>query len=289
MIFGVRTELWKRIQRRYGPKNYQITKKLGLTHERFLPNILLFCEYRETQTYDYVRLLYRTEKFQCRLIPINKDACRYCYSQELRTIPSQGCVVCTRCGTLSRECLFGDVEANLDLVSKRLPRDHSSNIQKRVNHFKYWLHRIQGTETNQLTPQHLQIIKEELDRLPLVPITYDRIRDVLKKLRLQRFYNNAYHILRRFTGNALVEFDLDHEQQLILMFRKIQLPFMKHRGSRVNMLSYFYLIRKFAEILGWQDIADAIPLLKAPDKLRQQDRIWKDICDQVGFPFYRST
>lgn len=158
-----------------------------------------------------------------------------------------------------------------------------------MSHFRYWLCRIQGKENCQIPATQLHLIVNELGRSPRLPITYERIRMVLKRLKLQRLYNNVYFIMKQLTGTALVELESHHETELVELFRRVQTPFAVHRGVRVNMLSYFYLIKKFCEILGWDDLAAGIDNIKAVEKLRQQDIIWQRICDELHLPFYRSV
>ena len=54
------------------------------------------------------------------------------------------------------------------------------------------------------------------------------------------------------------------------------------------MLSYLFIIRKLVEILGWDDLVNYFPLLKSRTKVYAQDRIWKLICEDCRFPFYKS-
>jgi hypothetical protein len=117
---------------------------------------------------------------------------------------------------------------------------------------------------------------------------YERIKMALKQLKLQRYYNNIYYIMRQLLGHALVEFRKINEARLLALFLRIQEPFSRIQNGRTNMISYQFVIKKFCELLGYS-LAYYIPLLKSRANLQRQDCIWKGICDQLGLPFYPSV
>jgi len=73
------------------------------------------------------------------------------------------------------------------------------------------------------------------------------------------------------------------------MFREIQQPFQKHCPKyRKNFLSYSYVLHKFIQLLSIDEYLIYFPLLKSREKLYQQDRIWKNICIELGWEFINS-
>ena len=73
-----------------------------------------------------------------------------------------------------------------------------------------------------------------------------------------------------------------------MMFKEIQTPFMTHCPiERKNFLSYSYVLHKFCELLELDDLLVYFPLLKSREKLFEQERIWKNICDDLGWKFIR--
>lgn len=81
----------------------------------------------------------------------------------------------------------------------------------------------------------------------------------------------------------------DIEEELRHMFRQIQLPFERHRPKgRINFLSYSYVLHKFCELLELDEFIKYFPLLKSREKLRQQDRVWKNICRDLRWQFIPS-
>jgi len=76
------------------------------------------------------------------------------------------------------------------------------------------------------------------------------------------------------------------EQNLKLMFQKIQEPFELHRANRSNFISYSYIIYKFCQLLSddpeYRTFEKKFTLRKSKDKLREDDRTWKEICTSLG-------
>lgn len=296
MIIALRQDLWTRLRDRFCSSSFHASKRFGLSHESRVPNIFVFCNITHTRHYDSIRLFCNGKLRDRRLVLVNQSICRFCLGDDLRLVKDQGVIVCVKCGTVHEENVHDHVSYSESYgntwtstrTTPSLPRQHSSNIHKRRNHFKFWLARIQGTEIHRVGIHIIDQINKELQKQPHATITYDRIRATLKQLGLQRFFNNGYAILKILTGKALVELTCHHEQVLLTMFLQIQTPFAVHCGRRANMLSYMYLIKKFTQLLGWDDLSSEIPLLKSRIKTREQDRIWKLVCHDLGWPFYRS-
>jgi hypothetical protein len=76
------------------------------------------------------------------------------------------------------------------------------------------------------------------------------------------------------------------EAKLRLMFKKIQEPFEKCcPKERKNFLSYSYVLYKFCELVGRDEFLPCFPLLKSKEKLKQQDMIWKGICEILQWEY----
>ena len=73
------------------------------------------------------------------------------------------------------------------------------------------------------------------------------------------------------------------------MFDAIQGPFKKHcPPDRKNFLSYSYCLHKFCELLGYDNFLQYFMLLKGVEKLRKQDAIFSNICEELDWQFIPS-
>jgi hypothetical protein len=115
------------------------------------------------------------------------------------------------------------------------------------------------------------------------------MKEILKKLGLQQYYEHTTHIISKLSKVPPPTISRNAEEQLRQMFRQIQAPFEKHCPStRINFLSYSYVLHKFCQLLELDDFVICFPLLKSRVKLRQQDKIWKNICKELKWQFIPS-
>lgn len=172
------------------------------------------------------------------------------------------------------------------------PKDISYFAYKRVNHFNEWLAQIQGRETTEIPDDVydrilLEIKKQKITNMALV--TKKKLREILKKLRINKYFEHCPHILNQLNGIQSPQLPPELEDRLRHMFCQIQVPFLKHAPiSRKNFLSYSYVLNKMMQLLEQDEYLDSFPLLKSREKLHQQDKIWKSICEEVGWHFIPS-
>lgn len=135
------------------------------------------------------------------------------------------------------------------------------------------------------------IIKElEKERITdLKIIESNKIREILKKLELNKYYEHIPHIINHINGIPPPNITKSQEETLRVMFKEIQIPFMKYCPSnRQNFLSYTYVLHKFCELLELDHLLPCFPLLKSREKLQEQDAIWDKICNDLGWKYYKS-
>ena len=112
---------------------------------------------------------------------------------------------------------------------------------------------------------------------------------MLKKLKLNKYYEHIPHIINQLNGKPPPTISRQTEETFRLMFQEIQGPFLEYcPKNRKNFLSYSYVLHKFVELLGLDDLKPLFPLLKSREKLHQQDQIWKKICEHVGWDYHKS-
>jgi|TARA_B110000977_G_C10975312_1_gene453969 hypothetical protein len=123
----------------------------------------------------------------------------------------------------------------------------------------------------------------------MATLNYEKIRGILKKNKINKYYEHIPYILNRITGRSTPQLTPELENKLRDMFREIQGPFIKHSPkNRKNFLSYSYVLHKFLEILDEDEYIKFFPLLKSREKLYQQELIWEKICKELGWQFIKS-
>ena len=196
-------------------------------------------------------------------------------------------IICDKCGYTEK------IIVNLDSNSYKDPiRESTYFAYKRINHFNEWLAQFQAKETTDISEDIYNNILKELKKdknFTVDNVSYKLIRDTLKKLGYNKYYEHIPHIINIITGKKNPILDRNNEEQLRIMFKEIQQPFMNNcPDDRKNFLSYAYVLHKFCELLELDELLIYFPLLKSREKLQQQDFIWKKICHDLKWQFIPS-
>ena len=159
--------------------------------------------------------------------------------------------------------------------------------------FSNGLSQFQAKESTEISDEIIELIKSELRKQRFKYLDYtkiDQVQKILKKLKLNDFYEHIAFIISKITGKPAPSINRETEETLKKMFDKIQEPFEKHcPKDRINFLSYSYVLHKFFQLLELDEYVKCFPLLKSRQKLRIQDEIWKKICIDCEWEFYPSV
>jgi hypothetical protein len=160
---------------------------------------------------------------------------------------------------------------------------------KKENHFNEWMLQFQAKESTTVPTQLIEAIKAELKKQKITnksEITHAKMREILKKLKYNKFYEHVPYIATLVSGITPPIMPQELEDRLRMMFYQIQAPFKQHcPGDRTNFLSYSYVLYKFCELLGEDQYLPCFPLLKSSDKLYKHDQIWRKICEDLRWQF----
>jgi len=233
--------------------------------------------------------LKKTDKTNYTIQPteiINHDYCNDC-KVEKYLYQSEGKMICPKCGAID----YVVIDSNKPSY-KDPPPEVSYFAYKRINHFNEWLAQFQAKESTEI-PQEvfdkilIEIKKERIENMAI--LTNQKIREFLKKLKLNKYYEHVPHIINRLNGLPPPVMSNEVEEKLRIMFKEIQGPFLEVcPKERKNFLSYSYVLHKFVELLELDQYKSCFPLLKSREKLHQQDIIWKNICRKLNWHFIKS-
>ena len=187
-------------------------------------------------------------------------------------------LVCVECGSTE------------DIVeSYTVCEQHEGAVYKRTNHLAECLNALQGKEGTNV-PQHvIEAIKTEFKKNRISTtdeIKPDKVKQYLKKLGFSKYYENIHTIAYSISGIPTLKLSKELEKKFKDMFVEIQEPFYRHKNpKRKNFLSYNYVLYKFAELLGEDDLLKYFPLLKCSKNLHAHDTIWKKICEDLKWEY----
>jgi len=217
-----------------------------------------------------------------------KNIANYCEKCciERTLLQSDGIYVCTLCGEVENALIESEVHNYKDSITEKPIYPY-----KRLNHLVEWLNQFQAKESTDIPNKVYDDILVEMKkaRLSANEITVSEMRNILKKLRYNSYYEHIPHLMYKITGKPPPTLSRDVEECIKRMFKESQEPFSKFcPKERTNYLSYSYVLHKLFQILKLDEFTVYFPLLKSREKLRLQDKIWKNICEDREWDFYPS-
>ena len=213
--------------------------------------------------------------------------CAEC-EKEMVFSANEAIFTCTECGYQQFILVDSDKPSYKDP-----PREVSYYAYKRINHFNEWLAQFQAKESTEIPQEVYDAICAELKKeriLDYRTLARQKVREILKKLKFNKYYEHVPHIINRLNGQNAPVMSREIEEKLRYMFKEIQPSFQKNcPKDRSNFLSYSYVLYKFCELLDLDEYLPSFPLLKNRDKLYIQDKIWELICRDLSWQFIRSV
>jgi hypothetical protein len=211
-----------------------------------------------------------------------------CGSEEFFYDTSVSEEVCMKCGIIRY--------VQSEEVGFKEEQDIEKNIiytYKRENHFNEWVAQFQAKESTNVPNEVIENIRSEFKKQRIKnvnEITHSKVRALLKKLSMNKFYEHVPYITTILNGIKPPTMGQALEDKLRLMFHHVQKPFEKHiPANRKNFLSYSYVLYKFCELLGEDDYLPCFQLLKSKEKLYAQDQIWKNICHELSWEYIKTV
>lgn len=201
-------------------------------------------------------------------------------------VQNDGYLVCNKCG-ISDVVFVTTDKPNY----KEQTQDTGTYAYKRINHLTEILSQLQAKESTDIPQKVYDSIFKELKKRKINKNELEmfKLRRILKKLELRKYYEHVPHILQIINGREPPNFSRNDEIKIKKMFKDIQKPFAIYcPKDRKNFLNYSYVLHKFCELLGLDEFIGYFPLLKNNSKLRQHDKIWKSICGYMRWKFYKS-
>ena len=195
-------------------------------------------------------------------------------------------LVCDGCGQIVARAMSEELTYREEQETSEKVVNYS---YKRENHFNEWLSQFQAQEMTTIPEEVIEQLRSELKKIKikkLEDITHAKIRGLLKKLRLNKYYEHVPYITNILNGIKPPSMPQELEETLRIMFKDIQKPFDDNCPTeRKNFLSYSYVLYKFCELLGEDEYLQYFPLLKSKEKLYQQDLIWRKVCSTLRWEY----
>jgi len=220
---------------------------------------------------------------------ISSDTCEVCETGEMIPQDEEGILICNNlnCGRFITYIVDSSKPNN-----KEPPNEVSYTAYIRLNHFKEILSQFQAKETTQIPVEVLDAIrarikKERINDISM--INYDKMRDILRKLGLNKYFEHIQYINSLFGIKPPVMNEELHET-LCVLFIEIQKPWAVHcPANRTNFFNYTYTLYQLCVLLDQTQYLPYIPMMKDREKQLEQDMIWKKVCQDLDWEFFPSV
>ena len=120
--------------------------------------------------------------------------------------------------------------------------------------------------------------------------THTEVLKVLKRVG-NGHYEYATTIACELSGKPPPQLSPDFVATLQEMFTDAQGTFVqliRQDHSRLNFLSYSFVLHKFCELCDRPDLLEYFPKPKSSQKLVKQDFIWRQMCERLRWPYVLS-
>ena len=129
----------------------------------------------------------------------NFNKCKYC-NNEMCTNGNDGIIVCNKCGNVERLLIESEIPSYKDNGT-----DKPIYPYKRLNHFMECINQFQAKENIIISDNIYQQIKEVFKKRrinDLSNLSLNEVRDVLKMLKLNKYYEHVSFIHSKITGKT---------------------------------------------------------------------------------------
>ena len=213
---------------------------------------------------------------------VSTDICQFCNKGEMIPVDYEGIVICNVCSKSVKYLVENEKPSY-----KEPPKEVCFYAYKRINHFREILAQFQAKETTQIPDEVIDNIVQQIkkERIDLNQMNNKRTKEILKKLGYNKYYEHIPFIKDKL-GIKPPIMSSELETTLCNLFMDIQGPYAKFcPDDRVNFLNYYYTVYKLCELLNQNHFLPYFPMLKDREKRIEQDEIWKNICEELGWEY----
>jgi hypothetical protein len=217
---------------------------------------------------------------------MTSDICELCTKGELIPQEEEGILICNNadCGKFFTYIIDSSKPTN-----KEPPNEVSYTAYIRLNHFKEILSQFQAKETTQIPEEVIEAIRARIKKeriKDMALINYDKMRDILRKLGLNKYFEHIQYINSIFGIKPPIMNEELHET-LCVLFIEIQKPWAVHcPANRTNFFNYTYTLYQLCVLLEQTQYLPYIPMMKDREKQLEQDMIWKKVCQDLDWCFF---
>ena len=224
------------------------------------------------------------EVFNVNDYQVPTEICTECRVGELIVYEEDGVVMCNTCSQILDYVIDSSKPNN-----KEMPNEVSYTAYIRLNHFKEILSQFQAKETTYIDPSVIEAIKNRIkkERIKNIQeIDNMTMREILKRIRLNKYFEHIQYI-NSLLGIKPPTMSEELINTLCVLFIELQEPWALYcPQSRTNFFNYTYTLYQLCVLLDQKQYLPYIPMLKDLTKQKEQDMIWKKMCQHLDWQYF---
>ena len=129
-----------------------------------------------------------------------KEECPNCPESNIFHFSDTSDLVCDNCGAILATLISEELTYREEQETSEKIVNYS---YKRENHFNEWLSQFQAQETTNIPQEVIEQLRTELKKIKIKiveEITHARVRSLLKKLKLNKYYEHVPYITNILSG-----------------------------------------------------------------------------------------
>jgi uncharacterized Zn finger protein (UPF0148 family) len=211
---------------------------------------------------------------------VEKDTCPECGSDDMEY--EEGGIYCKKCGIGYKKAFIDQSFASFNNETHTITRSFK---YKRINHFREYLHQMQGKSKIKMDKAALRRVRKEIKKYGKrnSEVTRPLLENIMSRLKITNWREKVAFMAGELHGNVdVLDINYEEEEELCRAFRKVEHAFCtikdKVLSLRKNFMSYPFVGCKLCQKFGYKDKCKYFRLLKSPLLHINQERMWKLVC-----------
>lgn len=227
------------------------------------------------------------KEYACSKLKINMvKKCKNCNIDKI-IIYDQSILSCPKCGESEDIFIESEIPSHRETFNEKPKYPY-----RRIGHCIEKLNQFLCKGTANVPIEVFTVLDEEVKKhgLDKDMITIKFIERMLKKHKMSDYYENVMYIFSKMTNTPPQTITREEYELILKMFVDANEVYERKfkPGTRKNFLKYTFTLNKIFLTLGKKEHAKYFKLLKSPIKMKEQERIWKQICNEFGWKYYSS-
>lgn len=195
-------------------------------------------------------------------------------------IYAESIMACPKCGSSDHVIVECDTSSHKEVYNEKRKYPY-----KRIGHCIEKLNQFLCKGTPNIPPEIFGILEDEISKhgLQKNQITTIFLEKMLKKHMLSEHYENSMYIYSKMTNTPPLTVTREEYELVLQMFLaadKVYEEKFKPK-TRINFFKYTVVLNKIFIKIGKHEHAKHFKLLKNPNKMKETEKIWKLICEQL--------